>query len=200
MVNGTPITVPGSDQDTAFALGARWNEPGQTWYVPRGLDFAAFRRWAVDPAKPKLSVELVPKTCWCSNVRDHVPVDTWRALSREVYRQANYKCEICGCQGTAHPVENHEVWRYENNVQSLVRLIALCPACHLCKHPGFASINGRGEEVYEHLMRVNRWTRHQAQQHLAQAFQEWERRSLQTWKLDLSFLDRTYGLKVDEKR
>lgn len=199
-MNGTPIDVPGSDQDRAFALGARWNEPNRTWYVPRGVDMAAFKQWSVDPNKAKLTAELVPSTCFCSNVRDHVPADTWRALSREVYRHANYKCEICGCQGPAHPVENHEVWRYENGVQTLVRLIALCPACHLCKHPGFAEIKGRLEDVYEQLMRVNRWTRHQAHRHLEDAFAEWERRSQRTWKLDLSYLERTYGLHVQEKR
>lgn len=199
-MNGIAIDVPRERQDWAFALGARWSEPCQTWYVPRGVDITPFKPLIVDPGKPKLVAELVPSTCWMSNVRDHVPADTWRALSREVYRLANYKCEICGCQGENHPVENHEVWKYENGTQTLVRMIALCPSCHLCKHPGFASLSNRIEEVYEQLMRINRWTRTQAQQHLKHAFSEWERRSAQTWTLDLSYLSRTYGIDVVPKR
>ena len=39
----------------------------------------------------------------------------------------------------------HEVWDYDDarRVQRLVRLIALCPACHEVKHLGLAAKRGR---------------------------------------------------------
>jgi len=51
------------------------------------------------PIPGKLSVELVPASCWCSNVRDHVRRAQWDQLRRETYRQAQYCCEICGGRG-----------------------------------------------------------------------------------------------------
>jgi hypothetical protein len=60
----------------------------------------------------KLSIELVPQTCWFSNVRDHVDQKTWDILRKDTYKKANYKCEICGGVGSKHPVECHEIWDY----------------------------------------------------------------------------------------
>lgn len=200
-MNGTPINVPPHDGDEAFALGARWNEPHYTWYVPTGLDLANFKRWlSQDPSTPKLVVELVPSTCWCSNVRDHVTTDVWRDICRVVYKAANYRCEVCGGYGEAHPVEGHEQFSYVNRVQTLDRIIALCPSCHLCKHPGFAATKGRTPEVYEQLMRVNKWTYAEADAHLRHAFKIWERRSQHPWHLDLAYLAIHFGIEVSEKR
>src|SRR6266542_2374238 len=63
-------------------------------------------------------------------------------------------------RGPEHPVECHEVWRYDDrtHVQMLVRMIALCPACHQVKHLGFANVKGKGTQARAHLARVNGWT------------------------------------------
>ena len=87
----------------------------------------------------------------------------WDRIRRQVYRQANYRCEVCGGRGPEHPVERHEVWRYDDRarVQALVRMIALCPSCHGVKHMGFAHARGTSAEAREHLARVTagRWRR-----------------------------------------
>jgi hypothetical protein len=43
----------------------------------------------------KLTIELVPKTSWYSNVRSNVSKDEWDKIKKKCYIKANYKCEIC---------------------------------------------------------------------------------------------------------
>jgi len=137
---------------------------------------------------PRLTVELIPATTWYDNLRSRLTPEGWKRLRKECYRKAGYRCEICGGRGPDHPVECHEIWHFDDDraVQTLVRLIALCPSCHLVKHFGFASVSGRGEEAFAHLLRVNGWTREQGERHVAEAFRQWETRSRRQWKLDIS--------------
>lgn len=103
-----------------------------------------------------LTVELVPKTCWFSNIRDHVAPKAWDVLQRQTYRVANNVCEVCGGRSPKWPVECHEEWYYddETRIQRLSGLIALCPSCHEVKHIGLANVRGRGEFAKAHLARV----------------------------------------------
>lgn len=138
----------------------------------------------------KLTIELVPKTCWFSNVRSEVSRAEWDTIRRRVYREADYICEICDGQGDAHPVECHEVWEYDDEakIQKLVRMIALCSACHEVKHIGFATVRRRCKEALRHLAEVNDWTAEEAEEYVEQAFEEWEERSRHQWQLDISAL------------
>lgn len=139
----------------------------------------------------KLTIELVPEGCWFSNVRSNVSKQDWDILRKESYKKANYLCEICGGKGDAHPVECHEVWSYndETQVQSLVRLISLCPNCHEVKHIGFAKVRGRLSEATAHLMKVNNWDFEKANKYIDLSFRMWMARSLLDWTLDLSWLE-----------
>ena len=141
---------------------------------------------------PRLSIELVPETCWMSNVRSCVTSADWDTLRRECYKSANHTCEICGGRGTDHPVECHEVWSYsmKTKTQKLERLIALCPTCHEVKHIGLAEMNGRHQIALAHLIIVNGWGMAELKAHYEESFTEWKARSQFQWKLDLSFLDR----------
>jgi hypothetical protein len=148
-----------------------------------------------------LTIELVPSTSWYHNVRGLVDEPVWDRIRRKVYRQAGYRCELCGGRGPAHPVECHEVWRYDDQTrtQTLVGMIGLCPACHQVKHFGLANVRGRGAEARGHLMRVNRWAPEQADAYIDQVFQVWEQRSQQAWTLDLDGL-RAYVLSSEYAR
>ena len=148
-----------------------------------------------------LSVELVPKSCWFSNVRDHVSAATWDKLRRQTYREARHVCQICGGRGERWPVECHEIWDYDDQsqVQKLIGLIALCPNCHEVKHIGLAGVKGRGEIAKAHLARVNRWTLDQADEYLEDVWAIWAKRSRHRWKLDLTFLEQL-GVQVEPKR
>jgi hypothetical protein len=39
------LTVPFAQKDAAKGLGAKWGPARKIWYVPEGLDTAAFQRW-----------------------------------------------------------------------------------------------------------------------------------------------------------
>src|SRR3972149_12027864 len=104
------------------------------------------RRRPKESKPPRLTIELVPGTTWFSNLRSILPKEDWDALRRPAYRLAGYRCEICGGRGDRYPVAAHEVWKYDvrKHIQRLIRLIALCPACHEVKHIGLAGGRGRG--------------------------------------------------------
>ena len=140
---------------------------------------------------PKLTIELVPKTCWYSNVRSMVSPSDWNSLRKECYQQANYKCEICGGIGPKWPVEAHEIWHYDadNLIQKLERLISLCPSCHQVKHIGYAQVSGKGDEALQHLMSVNEWTETWAMDYVYDQFGIWRDRSIKNWEVDLRWLE-----------
>lgn len=138
-----------------------------------------------------LTIELVPKTCWYSNVRSEVTRAQWDHLRKITYQKANYVCEICGGRGSKHPVECHEIWKFNDEAQTqiLTGLIALCPSCHEVKHIGLAGKRGRSREARSHLATVNKWSLAQAQQYINDAFMVWSKRSEHDWSLDISWID-----------
>lgn len=140
----------------------------------------------------KLEIELVPTTSWFSNVRSNVSKEEWDVLRKECYKKANYKCEICGGKGKKWPVEAHEIWEYNDDkkIQKLVRLIALCPACHEVKHIGFAKVKGREKEATEYLMKINNISENEADEYLKNVWEKWRDRNNYEWKLDTTILKR----------
>ena len=136
-----------------------------------------------------LTIELVPKTCWYSNVRSEVSKGEWDKIKKIVSAKANHKCEICNGIGSKWPVECHEVWSYENKIQKLERFIALCPSCHEVKHIGLATIKGRQDIAISHLAKVNGSSLEDASLYVQEAFGTWSKRSEHQWILDISYLD-----------
>lgn len=142
----------------------------------------------------RLTIELVPKTCWYSNVRSEVTRKQWDIIRKTEYANAGHKCEICKDvgtnQGKRHKVECHEIWHYDDvtKIQELVGMIVLCPNCHTVKHPGLAAIQKRQHIVISQLMKINGMTRLEANQYVAEAFAEWEERSKHKWTLNIDHL------------
>jgi hypothetical protein len=178
-------------------LDSRPRRRGLNRLIPTGRRRAARRPAPALPPRPpvvvppaRLTIELVPKTSWYNNVRVLTDELGWDRIRRQVYRQADYRCEVCGGRGPEHPVECHEVWHYDDRtrVQMLVRMIALCPACHQVKHIGFANVKGNGAQARAHLARVNGWTLEQADAYITEAFRVWAQRSQGPWTLDLEGL------------
>lgn len=143
----------------------------------------------------KLTSEIVPSSCWYSNVRSNVTKKEWDIIRKKSYEAADNKCEICGDtgknQGYNHNVECHEIWEYndETLTQKLVGLISLCPCCHKVKHPGLAQIKGESEIVLQQLMKVNGITEDDAKEYLVKAFDIFFKRSRHKWELDISYLE-----------
>lgn len=146
-------------------------------------------------SEPRLTIELVPQTSWFTNLRSELPASEWDKIRRKCYRDAGYVCEVCGGRGPAHPVECHEIWRYDdgNKVQKLCGVIALCPSCHEVKHIGLANMRGNLGRAINHMARVNGWTPSEANAAVNAAFDVWRDRSEHKWTVDISWLDRTKG-------
>jgi len=147
----------------------------------------------------KLQIEVVPYSCWWSNVRSNVTKKQWDNIRKSVYLKANYQCEICGEKGTNHPVECHEVWIYDDATltQRLGYFQALCPLCHEVKHIGLAGERANKERAFNRFKTINQLDDETARKIISAVFKQWEIRSLQQWKLDIEHL-REYGLNPDE--
>jgi hypothetical protein len=147
--------------------------------------------------KRLLTVELVPSTCWFSNVRSEVSKEDWDRLRTATYKKAGYRCEICGGRGRRWPVEAHEIWHYDDatHTQTLLGLQSLCPDCHQVKHIGLSEARGRRDEALRHLARVNGWSIEDAEMYVEVQFEVWSRRSQHRWKLDISWLEQ-FGIDV----
>jgi len=133
-----------------------------------------------------LAIDLIPRTAWGSNLRARFP-EHWDAIRKATYRAAGWACECCGATGQQ---ECHEVWDYSDKpVQRLVRLISLCNLCHSAQHYGLAQVRGIGDQVDEHIRRVNGWSQRQLDLHVAEAFGIWRARNRVEWTTDTSILD-----------
>ncbi len=148
----------------------------------------------------RLTIELVPTTCWYSNVRSNVSPTTWDSLQDVVFKEVGHRCEICSGRGDKHPVECHEIWQYDDHklIQRLERLISLCPKCHQVKHIGLALKTGETKAVIAWLAHVNQIAPAQALAYAQHAFKIQEIRSRFDWKLDLQVLRTRYGVKLDK--
>jgi len=151
----------------------------------------------------KLTIELVPRTAWFTNLRSEVTKDEWDEIRRNAYKKANYRCEICSGIGSKWPVECHEIWRYDDrtNIQKLVGTVALCPNCHMVKHIGLAGIRGLRTDAIAHLQLVNGWDIDKAEKYVRDAFAVWHVRSNYKWSLDVAWLKEnfTWGWKYHGK-
>lgn len=149
-----------------------------------------------------LNIELVPSTCWFSNVRDHVSEKDWNIIKKYTFNKANYHCEICSGVGSKWPVECHEIWKYDDQlkIQSLIGTIALCPDCHLVKHIGYSSVIGKFNDSKSHFSKINNLTYKQADKYISEAFEVFHERSKYDWKIDFSWLEKQFSLKIKSKR
>jgi hypothetical protein len=139
----------------------------------------------------RLTIELVPATCWHANLRDILTPAGWEALRRRVFAACGNRCAICGAGGRLHC---HEIWRYDNaaHVQTLEGCLALCALCHHVKHLGMAArLAAQGKLDYErvvaHFLRVNGCDRAAFERHRAAAFALFEERSRHEWTTDFGF-------------
>lgn len=149
-----------------------------------------------DLSKGKLRVELIPRTTFYNNLRAILSKGDWDYLRKQIYRKYNYKCAICSGVGKNHPVECHELWSFneQEHIQRLDGLIALCPDCHSVVHYGLAEIRGYSDKVFKHFKKINKWDDKKTQKHIQEAFELWEKRSSEKWKVDLTTFLKKVGL------
>lgn len=138
-----------------------------------------------------LEIEMVPRTCFFSNLRSNLSAKDWQKLREWSIARAGGRCEICGSQNGGRGLECHEIWEYdeESFTQHLRGLFALCRECHRAKHLALARLKGWEDSARRHLMRVNRWTPSQVDSQIEQAFLLFEYRSQFEWKLNITWLE-----------
>jgi hypothetical protein len=140
----------------------------------------------------ELFVDLIPKSCWFTNVRYCVDKEDWDKIRKIVYKRAGYICECCkvNCIESKIPIEAHERWNYDydTKIQKLVRIIALCKKCHQSTHLGFAKINGKEKEALEHLKLVRNFDLEQLREHVDVSYAIWSEKNQHSWNLDLDLI------------
>jgi hypothetical protein len=103
---------------------------------------------------------------------------------------ANNSCETCG-----RPVKDgkgmvcDEMWHYTEGrgygAALLVALRMLCLQCDRARHPGMAGVMNSKFPIYEHMMRVNGWTRRKTETVVEEAWRDFRRRSEMTWAVEV---------------
>lgn len=138
----------------------------------------------------KLNFELVPDSCWYSNLRSALPKEAWDRIRKKAYARAGGKCMICGALSSR--LDAHEQWEYddEKGVQRLVNVVAVCRACHEVIHIGRTQLMGREREASEHFMKVNGCTYAEYRKALGEANEKHRDRSRREWQLDVSELNK----------
>lgn len=137
----------------------------------------------------KLNFELVPDSCWYSNLRSILSPAQWDVVRREAYARAGGRCMLCA--SPARRLEAHEQWSYDesNHVQKLENVIAVCKSCHEVIHIGRTQLMGGEERAAEHFMKVNCCSYAEYRKALGEANETHRRRNrIPEWKLDLSYL------------
>lgn len=144
--------------------------------------------------KQKLDFELVPDSCWYSNLRSILSPAQWNVVRREAYARANGRCMICG--KVTNRLEAHERWEYDEctHTQKLSDVVALCHRCHSVIHIGRTQLTGGEREAEEWFMKVNECTYAEYRAALGRANERHRRLNLvPEWKLDLSYLKKFCG-------
>ncbi|MDE7301600.1 MAG: HNH endonuclease [Clostridia bacterium] len=136
----------------------------------------------------KLNFELVPDSCWYSNLRSALPKEAWDKIRKKAYARAGGKCMICGAP--TNRLEAHEQWEYDdkNHIQKLKNVVAVCKPCHEVIHIGRTQLMGREKEACEHFMAVNNCTYAEYRKALGEANAAHRERSRHEWQVDVSNL------------
>lgn len=138
--------------------------------------------------KYKLNFELVPDSCWFSNLRSALPQSVWDKIRKKAYKNAGGKCSICGKSAR---LEAHERWEYDeqNKIQKLVEIIAVCHDCHSVIHIERTRLYGDEKAAEEHFMRVNNCSYAEYRKALGKANEDHQRRNkIAEWQADTSYL------------
>lgn len=139
----------------------------------------------------KLNFELVPDSCWYSNLRSILKPKMWDIIRRDAYKRADGKCMICG--RPAKRLEAHEKWSYneEKAVQKLEDVIAVCHNCHSVIHIGRTQLVGDSDMAMKHFCKVNGCKYIDYIHALGEANRlHQQHNKVAEWKLDLSWLNR----------
>lgn len=191
------------------------------WYVMSDSDLKPFRNLlplAYRPEVEKFKFPPVPFRASGQNLWSFFDRPSWRRIRQAASYSSGSRCVICGGRGgfiadkilgaeeNRHGVDCHEVWDWSVEdestgigVQSLQKMLIVCPSCHACFHSGYFIRRGQevgmGEDVREHIakrrMLINRMGMEELEASI-EASKE-EMRSIQgvdKWIIDLEHVGR----------
>ncbi len=138
----------------------------------------------------KLAPDMIPESCWFTNVRSEISKSSWDLLRNKIYKRDNYRCVICGGKGNKWPVEAHEIWEYKNGVQALKNIASLCPACHQVKHFGLSQKRGLEKQCINKMMEVNNCNYFTTIKIINKTVEIWKERCLIDWELDIKIIEK----------
>lgn len=170
--------------------GAKWDVNNKTWYIEEGginVNLYPYLPVKYRPDKMISIIDMIPETCFYSNVRDHITKDAWKAIRDNLISASGGNCVSCGDKH-GYKLEAHEIFSYKDGVQILENIVPLCRICHLCQHPGYAGVIGETGSVINKICEVYSIKKSKAEKILADSFELWEDRSSQEWLLNLDFL------------
>ena len=212
------LAVPFEEKDEAKSLGAKWDIECKKWYCDKNnINYEILlKKWKVYNVPIELIgedrtfggndlfIDLIPRSCWFSNVRSCIHPKDWDRVRHHIYERANYSCECCEINtkedNSNGQIEAHERWHYDNEkkIQKLVRIIALCHQCHQSTHMGLAGIKGKKQEAIAHLKYVRHFNDDEVNHHYDEAFKLWRERNKNIWELDISLIINN-GIKILKK-
>lgn len=201
--------VPFNDKEIAKRCGARFDGDAKCWYAPDAKAEGLLAKLYKPVASPHpitelpgedrafggdaLYIDLIPSSCWFTNVRYCIAPEYWERLAKGIRARAGQACEVCKGGADADNgvfLEAHERWHFdeERGVQTLKRIVCLCTACHRTTHYGLSQLRGEEELVRAHFKAVNDCDEAELDRHVAQAFETWQSRNERDWELDLSII------------
>ena len=147
----------------------------------------------------ELFVDLIPRSCWFTNVRYCVGKEDWDKIKKKVYLRIGYTCECCfiNCIREKIQIEAHERWEFDYTTftQKLVRFVGLCRPCHQVTHLGFSKMKGIEDIALAHLKQIRNFNMEELQEHVDNAWSLWNERNQHIWELDLSLIT-TNGFEI----
>lgn len=164
-------------------MGANEAEP--SFRLVAGLASVAMHQSTI-----RLQVELVPGTCWGSDLSTLMSERSWQALRMRAAEDAVYVCRCCGSDGGEHPLATNERWAYDDelHVQRLVEMLTLCWKCRAVFRYQ-ESAEHRWERACEAWLReVNGWDHATADHYVEQMCNICCSREHFEWALDLRAL------------
>ena len=189
------LDIPFGEKEQAKELGARWCSNKKSWYTfaENMTNFPGVDHTLIgedrDFGGDELFIDLVPRSCWFTNVRYCIDRNDWDTLRHKVYKRVKNICECCGKKARkGKSLEAHERWSYKDGIQKLERVVALCTLCHQVTHYGHSKSLVDEEVLREHLKRVRRFDDNECDRHIQEAYHLVAERNLADWDLDLSLI------------
>lgn len=193
------INVPYSDRKKIKLLGGKWDKKEKKWYIdddnPIKEEYKEYKDISNIEGEDRnfggneLFIDMIPKTSYFKNIRTIFSKDDWNIIRHYIYKRVNYRCECCGCYRNKF-LEAHERWSYdfENKIQKLERIIALCRLCHLSTHYGFSKNKKNFYKINEHLKKVKKINDEELENHIKQSYDLWKERNKIKWIIDYSII------------